>query len=356
MKKLYDKFINSGKVRIFLASLMLLTTSVRFDAQFLDWQLDRAHNVKALTIDEPIRIMTYNLGGGCFDAEYYQTSGQMAIDADNLMPASPARVRTNVINMMQKMNNEDPDIILTQEVTQNFPKTPSVNIFRMLGESMPYRIRFADNFNFLDFASKGNATLYRHTSYHYHIRSPHQREGFINNTFTGNQSTLVSRFPIADEEFDLLTKNVHLPAFAINIDIKYKDLSELLRRSVIEYERGNFIVIGGDINTPLNIIREETGVNHFICFLDEDVQELFFGENPWRVYAPDHPTARSLFMPAYADDAVWSTIDGFIVSPNVEVLEVRTVLNEDGLPDFTASDHAPVVIDIRLNPTRIRTP
>ena len=65
----------------------------------------------------------------------------------------------------------------------------------------------------------------------------------------------------------------------------------------------------------------------------------------WR-YAFDgtNPTCRLLDQP-YCEDCQLYVIDGFILSPNVELTQVETVHL-----DFTNSDHNPVRLEVRLVP------
>ena len=58
----------------------------------------------------------------------------------------------------------------------------------------------------------------------------------------------------------------------------------------------------------------------------------------------DSPTCRLLNEPYNAETTQHYIIDGFIVSPNVEILSVETVEEE-----FFNSDHNPVLLEAKLN-------
>ncbi|HNF68339.1 MAG TPA: hypothetical protein PLL28_03135, partial [Chitinophagales bacterium] len=59
-------------------------------------------------------------------------------------------------------------------------------------------------------------------------------------------------------------------------------------------------------------------------------------------YDPDAPTNRHLETPL--DDKTFRTlIDFFLISPNVELLKIKTINN-----GFDFSDHQPVVMQVRL--------
>ena len=349
----FKRLINSSKLRISMALLMTLATGVKLESTIREMRLNKKHNITIMQIDDPVNIMILNVGGAKFDDKYYQTSSQLYVDWDNLAPRHPTVISRNVNHMIAQIKSEDPDIVMMQEVPRTFPKTTTVNVFRRFEDNINYRLSYVGNVDVLRLVEKGNVTAYRNSSNHFNKRSPYRLEGFLNNTFTSNRSTLVSRFSLDDTDANLVTYNTHLPSFAKNIDAKYTQWSAILRHAEREFKRGNYVVIGGDFNTVLDAIGK-TGVNHFVRHLDEDVRHMFNQPVPWKVAVPDQATARSLFYPAYSEDNNWTTIDGFIVSPNVEILSTRTLTNEYGQPDFRASDHAPVVLEVQLGKSRAR--
>jgi endonuclease/exonuclease/phosphatase family metal-dependent hydrolase len=111
-----------------------------------------------------------------------------------------------------------------------------------------------------------------------------------------------------------------------------------------EYERGNYVVAGGDWNiNPYG----------FTCgdFTNGDKgKEIPFGVDPdffpdgWQwVFDPAVPTNRDVDQPYTRGVTPTTIIDFFIVSPNVEVLEVKTTDLA-----FEWADHQPMKLTVQL--------
>lgn len=141
---------------------------------------------------------------------------------------------------------------------------------------------------------------------------------------------LVTRLPIANSEQELVIVNLRLADCdgGEERDAQVEQLLTLLRE---EYEKGNFVIAGGDFN--------RTFYGSAATASRPAVPELPTDE--WR-YAYDAGTAS--FAPRGEDDRP-CIVDGYIVSPNVQVDSVRT-LDED----FVYSDHNPVLLEVTLLP------
>ena len=111
-----------------------------------------------------------------------------------------------------------------------------------------------------------------------------------------------------------------------------------------EFERGNYVVAGGDWNfNPVGFSADgltngDTGKE--IPFL---VEPSFFPDGWQWVFDPDVPTNRDVDQPYTRGLTPTTIIDFFIVSPNVEVLEVKTTDLA-----FEWADHQPVKLTVQL--------
>jgi endonuclease/exonuclease/phosphatase family metal-dependent hydrolase len=120
-----------------------------------------------------------------------------------------------------------------------------------------------------------------------------------------------------------------------------------------EYEKGNFVVTGGDWNqNPVGYKIGRFSVGRFsnerfsngrFSTFDvgrniEPVIEPDFLPDGWQwVFDPETPTNRDVNLPYQKGTTKTTIIDFFVVSPNVEVLDIST----DNL-GFEWSDHQPV--------------
>lgn len=122
----------------------------------------------------------------------------------------------------------------------------------------------------------------------------------------------------------LVIINTHLSAYD-NGKMKQQEMAKLKEILVNEYNKGNFVVVGGDFNQAY------------------DAEEIKSFLPNWTIAADKNtPTNRSL-RTAYHPNSKTGIIDYFIVSPNVEVLSVKT----DDLK-FEFSDHQPVKLTFKI--------
>lgn len=131
--------------------------------------------------------------------------------------------------------------------------------------------------------------------------------------------------------------NVHLSAFDAQAALRKAQLGALFDFATREYELGNHVVLGGDWNlrlAPTNFAHR-TDPFHLSWYYDFP-QDLRPGG--WHIAIDESvPTVRTLHQPFARGDNYTTIVDGFILSPNISVEEVRT---EDF--GFTHSDHNPV--------------
>ena len=104
------------------------------------------------------------------------------------------------------------------------------------------------------------------------------------------------------------------------------------------YERGDHVIIGGDWNMRLALtdFAHQTDARHLFWVHDMPPDTLPEGWQ-WAI-DPDTPTVRTLHAPYVAGQTYTMIIDGFAVSPNVEVDSVRTTAS-----GFAHTDHHPVL-------------
>ena len=140
----------------------------------------------------------------------------------------------------------------------------------------------------------------------------------------------------------LVLVNLHLEAYD---DGEGKAAQTAALKSFLEqeYAKGNYVIAGGDFNQSF-----PDGTDRYPIASGADWTPGTLGDLPagWR-YAWDSaaPTCRLLNQPysAGSSGTQFYVIDGFILSPNVEPVSVRT---QDA--EFAVTDHNPVVLEARL--------
>ena len=121
--------------------------------------------------------------------------------------------------------------------------------------------------------------------------------------------------------------NVHMPAFDGG-SLRRRQLIDVLRLLQAEYEAGNHVVAGGDWNLRLAVTSfpYSTAERHksWVRDLPPDLTPPGWS---WAVDAST-PTNRTLEQSYRPGVNYTSVIDGFLVSPNVEILGVETQISD----------------------------
>jgi endonuclease/exonuclease/phosphatase family metal-dependent hydrolase len=154
---------------------------------------------------------------------------------------------------------------------------------------------------------------------------------------------LVVRLPIHGEWREWVVVNLHLAAYDAKGETRRKQILEALKFANGEFEKGHAVVLAGDWNMLLTPSRwpHTTDTNH-LDWAEDFPRELL--PDGWQlVFDPDRPTVRQLDKPYRPAENFVAVIDGFVVSPNVQVESVKT-LNVG----FAYSDHEPVIATFLL--------
>lgn len=157
---------------------------------------------------------------------------------------------------------------------------------------------------------------------------------------------LVSRLPVQDSDRELVLVNLHLEAYDDG-EGKRAQTEQLRGFIQAEYEKGNYVIAGGDFNQVFPGSLERYPNRHPELWEPGVLEEALLGEG-WRfAYDMEMPSCRLLnqpYDPADTENTRYYVIDGFILSPNVELQSVETLDLA-----FQNSDHNPVLIRVALN-------
>lgn len=137
--------------------------------------------------------------------------------------------------------------------------------------------------------------------------------------------------------------NVHNSAFSDAVEARQKELNLLKNLMVGFYLKGNYVIVGGDWNQNPPGFDPKLFVDGNKGYAFEHVPESF-GPEGWS-WAMDKTksTNRNVNEPFVKGQTQTTMIDFFIVSPNVEIVSVKTYPN-----GFVNSDHQPVAMKVKL--------
>ena len=300
---------------------------------------------------EPISLMTYNIGYGALgdNADFFMDGGT------HVNTASRERINSNMDGIINETKNLDPDFVFYQEVDQDSHRSKHINEELELEVAFPeYETAFAYNFRvwFIPYpippigkVDAGILTMSR-----YEIAAAERIQ--LPCPFTGierlgnlKRCLLVSHVPVEDSDKELVLVNLHLEAYDSG---EGKIAQTAMLREVLqeEYEKGNYVIAGGDFNQTFSNV----DTSAYPTYPDRwqpgviDVNDLPEG---WQYVMDNHtPTCRSLDQPYVDADPKtfqYYMIDGFILSPNVKLLDVQTQNLQ-----FVCADHNPVLMQVEL--------
>jgi endonuclease/exonuclease/phosphatase family metal-dependent hydrolase len=142
---------------------------------------------------------------------------------------------------------------------------------------------------------------------------------------------------------DLVVINVHNEAFDKG-GIKKQQEQFLRKLALEEYQKGNYVIAGGDWNTcppylPHDVFMKEKNPGDQGQNMDP---KLFPSDWNW-IYDPTVPSNRNNDQPYVPQKTYVTLIDYFLVSPNVRVRKVKGLKQ-----DFRFSDHQAVWMEVEL--------
>ncbi|MCR5196064.1 MAG: endonuclease/exonuclease/phosphatase family protein [Pseudobutyrivibrio sp.] len=144
----------------------------------------------------------------------------------------------------------------------------------------------------------------------------------------------------------LVLYNVHLSAYTTNPETSNNQVKLLNEDMAKEAAAGNYVIAGGDMNKDVLIDSaayfHTTGTENWAKPFPEDYLSAGLKLVKPVDEANPIPSCRNADKP-YADDSFVITIDGFIVSDNVEIKAANVYDNQ-----FKYSDHNPVYMDFVL--------
>lgn len=306
------------------------------------------NNVDKLT-GSSLRLVTFNTGFGGLgeDADFFMDGGK------GVNPTSQDAVKQNMLGIEEILREQDADVLLLQEVDTDSKRSFHLNQWLQYEYDLAdYETRYAMNYS-CDYVPypledrigevhSGIATYSRYdisSATRYSLPCPFSWPTRVANL---KRCMLVTRIPIENTEQELVIVNFHLEAYDDG-EGKAAQFEQLLTFLRAEYEKGNYVIAGGDFNQALPDTLERYPIKATTEWEPSLLEEL---PKDWQ-YAYDEsvPTCRLLnqpYQPA-SEKTQYYVIDGFIVSPNIAIDGVETL--DEG---FVYSDHNPVVLDITL--------
>ena len=300
-------------------------------------------------VGETYHVVTLNIGyaGLGRDRDFILDGGKESI------PKSKEEVEQNLSKLLGALYSQKADLVLLQEVDVNSRRSFSINELAYFTRGLSMGKAFAYNFKvpFVPFpippigkVESGLLTLSNlkvEEAQRISLPNAHAWPISLANL---KRALLVEWLPIDESDASLVLINLHLEAYT-SAEARQTQLDALFTLMKAEYNKGNYVVAGGDFNASF------PGAEEWYSLIDEEIWvpgELRMDDLPSGFsYVSDLsvPTCRSLDK-AYngnRDNHIMYAIDGYIVSDNVKVNGIQTIdLN------FQNTDHQPVIMDFTL--------
>ncbi len=340
------------------ASYLFLSYSRIEDKAELTTKNQTQANVK---IGKAYSVVTYNVGFGCYSPEFSffmdeadwkdgkHTVGVYGrgINKDDVIK--------DTLGTGSVLTSINPDFILLQEVDEKATRSFNINMKSYYEEhfssmSSTYAVNFHSAYLNLPIydphgiVNAGLLTLAKYKSskaerISYPVSSALSKIADLDRCFS------VVRFAL-DNGKELVIINNHMSAYDEGGVIRKAQLDTLNSYILNEYEKGNYVIVGGDFNHALgeeyaNAFKTDQLLPEWVSILnDSDLPKGFSIVKPENGFIV--PSVRSCDIPYTKGKNYLTIVDGFIVSDNI--ISSSYVYDTD----FAYSDHQPVVLSFVL--------
>jgi len=303
----------------------------------------------AARITDTLTFLSWNIGfcGLGAEMDFFYDNGKMVRPADELVE----KYTQGVISYLQK--NASTDFIILQEVDKNSARTNRQNEIEIISKALPeYFYSYADNYNVkfvplpftnpLGKVEAGQMNLSKVKAVSAERISFSSAYAWPKRLFMLDRCFIASRFNLPGGK-QLILLNTHNSAYDAGGKLRNIEMPTIRNLMIEEFNKGNYVVAGGDWNqNPPEY--DISKVNKTYPAATREILEGNLFPEGWKIiYDPVTPTNREIDAPLKKGITETTIIDYYIVSPNVEVLDVQTVNL-----DFEHSDHQPVYLKAAL--------
>jgi endonuclease/exonuclease/phosphatase family metal-dependent hydrolase len=305
---------------------------------------------KELSYEDAVSILTYNIGYGALSKEedFFMDGGKtVQVDSKDV-------ILKNIEGITKQIQEQNADVVFLQEADRDSKRSYGIDELQSISNSIGGSMAFAPNFvcKFIPYpwppigkVNSGIAILSKYqTANAQRIAFPSSFRWPVS-MCNLKRCLLVERAQISGTDKEMVFVNLHLEAYDSGEGklLQSKILADLMNE---EYEKGNYVIAGGDFNQTFSCVDESKyPVKNEDYFVAGQLPEDYFGDG-WQIVMDDTvPTSRLLNEPYDPDseNTQYYMLDGFIVSPNLEIEELET--QDYG---FTYSDHNPVRITVKF--------
>ena len=331
-------------------------------------------------LETTYKAISYNIGFGAYSQDFtffmdtgYDDEGKETCGHYS-KAKSKAEVEFNTKGAIEATKAENPDFVMFQEVDTNSTRSHHIDQDKAIQEAYAiYDHTHAVNFHtaFLPYplydmhgAVKAGLT----TISSYQISEAERKSYTVSDGFSKyfdlDRCFAYNKIKVSNGTY-LYIVNSHMSAYDEGGTIRAKQIQELNAFLGACKNEGSYVVIGGDWNHDLLSYNPDFSYNeenrpYEMTKKVPDWVSYYFdkeGNSPlipgYKVVASDNaPSCRNNDIEYDPAETFVCTVDGFIVSNNIEVVSHKTIQTKNGnkgLDGFAYSDHEPTMLEFRLH-------
>lgn len=309
--------------------------------------------------DTSLTFTIWNLGFGGLgrESDFFYDDGHFFFSGGKNTRTPKAQVDKNVSGILNVTDTLRSDFYLYQEVDRDSRRSYHTDQVGLLSETLNgYAGVFAANFNvpyvpipvFEPWHAYGKAYSGLASFSRFQPLSSERIQlpgnfSWPTRVFSLDRCLTLQRFALSNKK-ELVVVNIHNSAYDAGGELKEQQLSFLREILLGEYEKGNYVIAGGDWNMCPPFFRFDGYMpGRAQGYSQLNIPGSFFPEDWLWIYDATYPTNRKTRTPFQAGQTFVTLIDFFLVSPNVRVKKARTIHL-----DFEYSDHQPVQMTVEL--------
>lgn len=300
-----------------------------------------------LKLGTELDILSWNIGYGGLgkDSDFFMDGGT------EVMAADKETVQKYLAGISDYIYSNEPDFIMLQEVDTDSRHSYGINQLELLkSENSAYAMNYSCKFVPFPWPPIGKVNSGLLTTTAYEIAEAERISlpcpfSWPVSTANLKRCLLVTYLPIEDSSKYLVLINAHLEAYDDG-EGKIAQTNQLREFMQSEYEKGNYVIAGGDFNQSFPGSLEVYPNTHPDLWEPGILTQDAIPDGFSYAYDLSVPSCRLLNQPLDVSDTVntqYYVIDGFIISPNVELNRLEGI--DLG---FENSDHNPVRINVTL--------
>jgi len=314
----------------------------------------------ATITDSVISLAIWNIGyaGLGEESDFFYDGGGMLLSGGHMVRPPKDVSQKNMEGILQWVSSTQSDFFLMQEVDRASKRSYRYDQFDgMAGQLEDYYAGFTANYrspwvpipllepwNTYGKVKSGLGTFSRYQpteATRYQLPGEY---GWPIKIFQLDRCAAVFRYKVRGGK-ELVVMNIHNSAFDKGGKLKKKQMKFLKDFFLAEFQKGNYVIAGGDWNQCPPYFKKDGFVQGSPRADELTNIEASFLPADWQwVYDPTVPTNRSVRETLDLGKTFVTIIDYFLISPNVKVLKVKG-LNMN----FKYSDHQPVWMQVELD-------